>query len=1117
MTKHDFMNNIFSFTSHLSPFNYENGLSQKDRINRVGNAKKIHVIDNSVESILHQAEIIAAFLKYCNFSNKPDGYFDQFLSDLHEIRLKGFTNFVPDGTLEPSQALLLVFIKQLHKIGEHFNQRFKDYVEWYIHHFLNLKPLSPGRHKVCLAFQKNTNDSVIIEKGTGFALKENKNKTFVYRILEDTCIDNVLIENILALYFCKQKNIYPASYLNFVTSLRVKDLKNNDTKEGILFSTEEKSKHVRELGFMVTSPSLLLREGKRHVKVELAFENVTFKELKSKFVNALKIFRKCKEKGFDIQKLLSEFKRGLNDNQRISEELSGNDIAMQSILIDLQRDILFQKILSELDISTIPETEISTETIGNLFIQNLFLLNISTSQGWEIIENYSIKAENNHFTIEFSLDEDFPATSPCEDNIHKFSSKHPALRFILNLDARLYSYSWMKYVLLKKIHIETEVSDISNILVYNDLGRIDNSKPFSPFGINTEKGTWFTIGNYEMALKNTLSVDLKIEWGQLPCNNEGLYGYYKLYDQNIDNTSFKVDSRYLSDYHWKNDKTLYLFSTEPRQQNHVPYSDIPLSNISRLKNISVEKMPPIQVEEENYEYTIHAQSGFISFVLTSPEMGLGDKHYRNIFTDYIIQNTSKKKKKTLAPNPPLNPQIERLTMSYKASDVIDLRKKNRECCNSAFYHITSFGNYLLYPSNEINEIPLIYSMETDANILIQLSGVKKGGKINLYFDFFPLNKEISLNEVPSIKWYLGNGYQWEEIPHGYVMEDKTRNLLASGIVKIHIPENVCSSLYVDEQKIWLRVGIEQHDNVISYLKNVYVNVAEAELKIDNGILKSDESLTFTGQLELEKKIPGIEDFKIISFYGGRQKETPREMLIRFSEYASHRGKAVTPRDIERITLQEFPDMGKVKCFPNYNCKSDEKGVVTLVVIPEITPDNKTEPFKPMANSRQILKIEHLLKKRTSAYLTKIDVINPLYEEITVRCKVKFNQKISTAACRAKLQTICNRMIAPWQPQYRLPDFDYCIEPGKLHQLIREMDFVSEVSELSIIRIAQKNKNQYEIHEYQDGNEIVKPSKPYSIFIPAKEHIILNVDSEIKLSEQFGINEMLINESFIVES
>ena len=215
-------------------------MNKQDRKNRIEEARKIAVIDNSIESLLFQAKEIASFLKYYNFSNESDGYFDLFLHDLNEIREKGIKNFIPDGQMEPSQALLLTFIHHLYDISQSFNQRFKEYSNWYVHHYLNLKPLSLEKHKVCLSFQKNIPEPIVIEKGFGFVLKENKNETFVYKLSEDTLIENISIENILALYFCKQKNIYPASIFDFVTSLRVKDLRKDISQEKMMFTTEEK-------------------------------------------------------------------------------------------------------------------------------------------------------------------------------------------------------------------------------------------------------------------------------------------------------------------------------------------------------------------------------------------------------------------------------------------------------------------------------------------------------------------------------------------------------------------------------------------------------------------------------------------------------------------------------------------------------------------------------------------------------------------------------------------------------------------------------------------------------------------------------------------------------------
>lgn len=1024
-----------------------NSLSQKDRKNRIGKAKKITAIDNSMESLLLQAEKIAAFLRYYNFSNTAAGYFDEMLHDLHQIRTNGIKHFIPDGKLEPSQALLYVFLHQLHTIGQHFNQRVKDYANWYLHHYLNLKPLPLGKHKVCVFFQKNTDDPLVIEKDFGFLLKENKNQTLVYRLSEDTFIGNVSIERLFSLHFCKQANIYPASHLDYVTALIITNLKKKTSHENMMFVVDENSKHVRKLGFLVTSPSLLLREGKRHVKFKLKFE-----------------------KSFDIQSVL---------------------------------DILKEKITDE---------EFSHEGLEYLFFHDIFFISISTSNGWKNIEDYIIAYENECLRIEFSLAADFPATTACEEELHKFNSKYPSIRFILNVDAWLYAYSWLKDIFLEKIFIETDVSDISNILVYNDLGRIDNSKPFNPFGINTEKGAWFTVGNYEMALKNTHTVHLKIEWGQLPTEHDGLYGYYKGYNTPIDNTSFKINSRYLIDYRWKNDKKICLFASEPQQENDTPYPNAPLANTGCLKDISVENMPPIKMEEEQYEYNIYTQSGFISLVLVEPETGFGEKVYRNIFTDYIIKNSLKKKSKTPTPNPPVNPQIERLTMSYSACDEIDMRKKDIDCCDSAFYHISSFGNHLMYPSREVDKVPLIYSMDTNANILILFSGLEKGRQLNLYFDFHAVNKEITLDYVPQIKWYLGNGYLWEQIPDRYIVKDKTRNLLASGIVKINIPENISHSLFNNKQQIWLRIGIEQHECAITCLKDIYVNVGEAELRMDEHILENEEPVHFVGDLELERKIPGIENFYPVSFYGGRKKEVPEEMLMRFSEFVSHRGKAVTPKDIERITLQEFPDIGKVKCFPDCNCKTEEKAVATLVVIPQINHEDKAQQHKPMANSRQILKIEYLLKKRVSAYLKKIDVINPLYEELIVRCKIKFNRKISTAACKAGLQDLFNEMIAPWQKTRELPFFDYYLDTHKLYEAIGSQNFTDEILHLSIVRITQ-NDEYFQVFQYGKDCPIIKPSKAFAIFIPAKEHIIL--DSETDTSIDFGIDEMIINESFII--
>jgi len=157
----------------------------------------------------------------------------------------------------------------------------------------------------------------------------------------------------------------------------------------------------------------------------------------------------------------------------------------------------------------------------------------------------------------------------------------------------------------------------------------------------------------------------------------------------------------------------------------------------------------------------------------------------------------------------------------------------------------------------------------------------------------------------------------------------------------------------------------------------------------------------------------------------------------------------------------------------------------------------------------LLRIEEFLAKYTSAYVKHIDVINPVYEELFVRCDITFYENYSLALCKTKLNELFNHVIAPWQEKKIFPDFDYTIDMEILYAHILQFDFVKNINRLSIIRIASDNEY-YQLFEYGKDSTIIKSGQPHIIFIPAKEHII-----EPDIAYEFGINEMSINETFII--
>lgn len=1032
------------------------GLSRKDRWERVTSITPFHIIENDMDALLRQVKTISSYIRYYDFNRLPNGYWDELLLQLDEIRkVCEITGKLPepDGKMEPAQAVILIFLRQLQGLTDHFNQRWKQMPLWFMNEILQIKSLEPFPNRVWVRFTKNTTAPVSMTEGEPFRTHTVENEAaFTYKLTEDYVIQNVHIEQAFSVYFEKQKRMFPASALNAVTSLKIKDLLHDECGMGLMFDEERNIGHAQSPGFMVASPSLLLREGTRIVTLTFESENYP----------------------------LTGFISGNMDNH-----------------------------MGEFDFT-------SEESKYARLIENIFYLQISTVEGWKKISRYTTRSAEeckDDLILKFILPENFPATCACNDELHAFKSDYPILKVLLNLDAWLFPYSWIKDFILRRIRIHTCVEGVTNLLVYNELGRIDNSKPFQPFGLNTERGTWFAVGNYEMAIRPSKSMNVRLQWGQLPDDEYGMKGYYEGYESDIDNASFLIQPRYLTDYAWRPclvGRLYPLFATRSDRPGDMPAPDLPLCAETQWKNIPLDKMTTVYMEEDLYEYSIRSKTGFVSFMLDQPSIGFGEKRYRYLFANRMLRQTWKKKELPLL-NIPAVPVIERITIDYEAEEIIDLRTFSKSEKNR-FYHVFPLGCKQVFPDRENTAVPLIYRMESDANIMFGLRNVKGGESIRLYLDFIPVNKEIVESDLPRLKWYYGDGYNWKPMPDSVIGKDTTRNMLKGGCVEFYMPSDTDGFLSRQTGLIWLRAGIIEHHDCIPDLAGIYTNAAELILEIDDpaserwGRFQNKEK-----ELYPVRNIPGIaEVVRISPYYGGREKETDENKLIRISEYITHRGRAVTARDYERITLNRFTAVDKVKCLPSMDTKQGRNGVVTVVVIPR---KDRMSPlgWRPKASSNLILQIEEYLAKLVSERVSYVDVINPEYEELMIRCRITFKRRYPIATCRSRLKQLCDRLIAPWQENRQTPSFDYFIRLQTLYERIRNEEYIRSVEELSIIRLAEKKEEMYEIHEYNGTDEIIRPSVPYAIFVPAREHLFLT-----ETEHPFGISEMTIDETFVIE-
>ncbi len=1028
------------------------GLSRNDRIRRIDDTKPFSVIDNGIESLLRQTEEIARFIRYYDYDGTCNGYFDDFLKFLRSIRESGAENFIPDGNMEPAQALLYTFIRQLHDTGQDFNNRWRNFPDWYIDKILKVKAPRLHPDSAWVAFTKNIPDDVFIAGGTELTFSDADSESrILYRLVDDMTVSGVTVEKLKTLYFEHNPSISPARELGVLSSVQMRDVF-KDFREGqMLFDTGDDCSPVQPLGLQISSPSLLLMEGKRIVTISVQFENL--------------------EIGFAHKRVLCNLRQKVKD------------------------------------------------VTGDVFLRMMnfiFFLEISTSQGWTKIIRYSLKDDyvqgKRGLVLKFELPETFPATVGCSGEIHGVSSDFPAVRILLNRDAWLFPYFWLKNLTVSRILIDTDVEGITDILFYNDLGRADTSAPFAPFGVNTGRGAYFTLGNYEMAVKHLLKMSVHIRWQQIPDDPEGMAGYYSAYkDERIDNRSFRVSSYFLKDYNWVSTafpNSYYLFSTIVKERDGTPMPGHKLSGESVFKDIPLDKMKPFGLSREKYEYTVSADSGFVHFILESPAMGLGEKKYRQLFQDSIFEKAVKKKNVAL-PNPPADPLIERIMLSYTSHDEIDVMARNSQE-NCRLHHIYPLGIIPIYPNNEHRPLPFIFSMPADANILFGLKNVKGGECVNFYIDFFPQKREICKDDFPVVSWYWGDGYNWRRLPDDALLKDTTQNLVIDGLIRIYIPE-LSGNKQKDENGIlWLCAGIFKNEKSVSAVRSIYMNAGRVFRNAEQLDIKRPDNFKINFA---EDSLSGISEIKQIApFSKGVEHEDGKDKLIRVSEYISHRGNAVTARDYERLALQAFPGIRKVKCLPSVCQESGTgKAVVSLAVIPY--PSCDEDVFRPKAGTELLLEVASFFKTRTSEYIV-VSAVNPVYEEVIIVSAVRYaDVPHNRANIRNIISRTVNMLIASWQYSGAEPVFGYSFTVKEIALRIGRLKGIEKVEKLSVIQLIPRRDGKFDVREYdmeRDGNERVMPVNPHGILIPGKEHIIKNI-----ITVRFGVGEMKINENFIV--
>ncbi len=252
--------------------------------------------------------------------------------------------------------------------------------------------------------------------------------------------------------------------------------------------------------------------------------------------------------------------------------------------------------------------------------------------------------------------------------------------------------------------------------------------------------------------------------------------------------------------------------------------------------------------------------------------------------------------------------------------------------------------------------------------------------------------------------------------------------------------------------------------------------------------------------KLEQPLSEIKSVtQLFASSGGKLPELGNEYYRRVSERLHHKARAINIWDYERLVLEDFPSIYKVKCVNHndVNCTSDSElkpGSVCVVVISNLRNQTQVDTLKPSTSIGTRDAIKTMLKKRCSRFV-RIEVVNPTYEEIQVDFKVKFGSAFDAdkGFYRNELENDIRNFLAPWAYDLGAD----IVFGGKIHasyiiNFIEEREYVDYITDFEMYRL-ERNPDNTIVSPRLGPFEEISAQTARSVLVSAPTH---NVDTNL---------------------
>ncbi|MBZ5522857.1 MAG: hypothetical protein LAP21_11520 [Acidobacteriia bacterium] len=983
----------------------------------------------------------------------------------------------------PHTALYLAFVRLMELMRDKINTVTGKHLDFYYRDVLRLseRPSRPDIAHICCEAAPEIK-GYMLPAGTRLAAgKDPSGAPREYATDEAVFINRARVESLKALYVRHDRFKTSSAGPKRIVSLLA--LQRADSEDGLAeplhdpedgwptFGLNENAEgridrlplHA-DLGFVLASPVLLLQEGERNVVISIAFTG---------------------EDSLDT---------ALRRYKDLADEI-----------LDIPPSI-------------------------DLLLADAFLVSLSSEKGWMPISRPSFRRHpvvGTTMEIEFTLESTVPAVvanpglAPDPRN-----GPWPMLKVMLNPFARVFPYLFFKELTIETIDLRVRVSGLQKMLLRNEVGLLNAAQPFPVFGPVPAQGSYLLLSHPELAAKRVDHVAVTTAWFNLPKPPESLASHYAAYNLGINDESFKVRLSVFGADQWipaAGGQDLFpLFARDfDRSTGLLPVSAFSLT-------IPEIPPPPAEIPPIDPEGLTEARSprGSIRFELAEPVYGFGHAVFPRIVTDAATANARAGKKNALKalPNPPLAPVARSLRLDYDAADKLVLSHPLPEDQPARFYSIHPFG----FAEHQGRATPMLAEFEEQGHLYIGLAESGPQQALTLLFQlrdsgFSPVPSLLSHTDEaePRVRWRYLAGNQWKDLPDALRLSDTTMGLTHSGIIKFSLPEDISTSHTIMPGDLcWLEAAAPQVADV--YWSNVVsINTqAVTATRICNTLSDLVPAVLPAGTItQLTEKLPQIKTvMQPFATGDGRSRESTSGFPTRVSERLRHKDRAIQTFDYERLVLDQFPEVGQVKCI-GYNNSLHfpgtapvNPGMLYLVVAPRLEECTDAEPRLPQF---VLKRIADYLRKHASSWVKDIHVINPVYETLKVFANVEFNGAGDASYFSDDLDAAISRYLQPWKTKPGKPLFigSGQVQGYQLALFIQQQSYVKRLQKMAMLHTFRREKTGY-ASEWRKAEQRAWASAPWAVLVPEARHGITAIGSQETTIDE-GIRNLTVGDNLVM--